>query len=230
MKTRLMVIPMLAILLTLSMTSVAYAGSSLNSSNQWKIYEQNTLPDGNLHFYPADHGATFAMPDATSASPTFVNYMLDTYTASLTESNTITATFSVVTSSPTTVFYGNPDGGNPAVSFVRLFIQANLPEDGSATCGVGHKNLYNYWWADVGSYTFVPGSATATMSVTLNPANWSGICGNPGSANPAMFDTALANIKYVGLSFGSYYFFSNGLGVDGNTGTATFQLVSYSIS
>jgi hypothetical protein len=208
-------------------TSVA-ASSALPA--HWSVYEQTTLPNGNLNFHPTAHGATFAFPDASSSSPAYVNYLLGEYTTSLTESNTVSATFTITTSSLTTAFLGNPDGGNPANSFVRLFIQANLPEDGSATCGVGHKNVLNYWWADVNSYTFIPGSASVTMTVSLDPANWSGICGNQASANTAGFDLALANIKYVGLSFGSNSFFSNGLGVDGGTGTATFQLTSFTIA
>jgi hypothetical protein len=156
--------------------------------------------------------------------------MLDTADVGLTESNMITASINVVTSSATTAFLGNPDGGNPSVAYVRLFIQANLPDDGSATCVGGNKNVLNYWWADVSSYTFTPGGGTYTMSATLDPANWSGICGNPASGNTAGFDQALAEIHLVGLSFGSGYFFANGLGVDGTTGTATFQLLSYNVS
>jgi len=227
-KEKVAVLSSLALIALLSFTTTSYAASALPA--QWSAYGQNTLPNGHLNFHPFDHGTTFAFPDATSSSPAYVNYLLGEYTASLTESNTISATFTITTSLPTTSFLGNPDGGNPAISFVRLFIQANLPEDGSASCVGGHKNVNNYWWADVSAYTFAPGSATVTMTVNLNNVNWSGICGNPASSNPAGFDLALANIKYVGISFGSGYFFSNGLGVDGTTGTATFTLTSFAIS
>ncbi|HKT21779.1 MAG TPA: hypothetical protein VJR06_04040 [Nitrososphaerales archaeon] len=223
-----------SVLALLPLTGVAFAGSSTNSPSQWAIYEQTTLPNGGMNFSPAGHGMSFSMPDATSSSPAFVNYMLDTYTANLSEGNTITATFAVTTSSSSTAFLGDTFGGfNQATpAFVRLFIQANLPNDGSATCGVGRANVDNFWWADVSSYTFANGGSggTVTMSVSLNSANWSGICGNPASADQSGFDLALANIKYVGLSFGSGYFFASGVGVDGTTGTATFTLTSYTIS
>jgi hypothetical protein len=223
----------ISVLAVLPLTGVAFAGSSTSSPTQWAIYEQTTLPNGDLNFYPAAHGSTFSMPDATSSSPTFVNYMLDTYTASLTEENTITATFTVTTSSGTTAFLGDTFGGSNLATpaFVRLFIQANLPNDGSATC-VGRANVDNYWWADVDSYTFTNGGSggTVTMTASLNSANWSGICGNPASSDVQGFDAALANIKYVGLSFGSGYFYASGVGVDGTTGTATFSLTGYSIS
>ncbi len=59
--------------------------------SQWAVYEQTTLPNAYLNLYPVDHATTvstgdeeFQMPDATSSSPTFVNYFLDTFTISLT--------------------------------------------------------------------------------------------------------------------------------------------------
>jgi hypothetical protein len=244
-KTRLIFLTtLLAMVVLLSSAGIAFADSPSQPQmvgSQWAVYEQATLANGNLNFYPAAHadtistgGVQFSMPDATASSPTYVNYLLDTFTTSLTESNTITATISVVPSSGTTAFLGDTFGGiNSATpAFVRLFIQANLPNDGSASCVGGNSNVDNYWWADVSSYTFVTGGSggTITLTASLNNANWSGICGNPASSNPTGFDSAIANIKYVGLSFGSGYFFASGVGVDGTTGTAAFQLISYVIS
>ena len=234
---KLMVLSTLAAVMLLSFTGVSFASSSLNSSTQWAVYGESTQPNGNLNFHPIAHGMSFAMPDGTASSPTFVNYMLDTYTASLTESNAITATFAV-TASAGAVIMGNPlwttEYGSPTTpAFVRLFVQSNLPNDGSATCVPGNDNEGNYWWADAASYTFAPGAGstvTVTLSAALSPSGWSGICGNAASANQAGFDNSIASIKYVGLSFGSGYFFASGVGVDGSTGTATFQLISYNIS
>jgi len=226
----------------LSLTGLTYADDLATVGSQWAVYMQNTLPNGNLHFYPAAHATTipgggvqFDMPDATDPSPTFVNYMLDTYTVALSESSTIAVTINVVASAAGTAFLGDTFGGSnpsPPPPSVRLFIQANLPSDGSAFCVGGNKNLNNYWWADINFYDFVAGGSGGpqTFVVSLDHANWSGICGNPASADKAAFDLAIANIKYVGLSFGSGYFFANGVGVDGNTGTATFQLLSYTIT
>ncbi len=242
-KTKLILFTTLLVMVVLlSSTVVTYADAPSQPvmvGSQWAVYEQATLPNGGLNFYPAAHATTiptgveFSMPDATAISPAYVNYLLDTFTTSLTESNTITATINVVATSGTPAFLGDTFGGfNLATpAFVRLFIQANLPNDGSANCGVGRANVNNYWWADVSSYTFVTGGSggAITLTASLSSANWSGICGNPASSSPA-FDTALSNIKYVGLSFGSGSFFASGVGVDGATGTATFQLLSYTIS
>jgi hypothetical protein len=173
--------------------------------------------------------------------------LLDTYTVSLTTTNTITATFTIaVTPSDGNTlvsFYGNPDGGNPSYSAVRLFIQANLPNDHSSKCTAygngngltGTKNTNNYWWADDAQYTFNPVSPTAgTVTLTAPLGSpWSDICGNSnfGLTGPTTgFLSALSHIKYVGLSFGSGSFYSNGLGVDGTTGTATFTLTSFTIT
>ena len=223
----------------LSMTGVAFAsGTNLAAKgSQWAIYEENTLPNGDLHFYPAAHGTLFPMPDATASSPTFVNYMLDTYNVALSESNTITATFTVAASSGAVIMgdplwttqYGSPV--NPA--FVRLFIQSNLPSDGTASCVPGNDNEGNYWWADAASYTFATGtgnSVTVTLTAPLSASGWSGICGNAASFNQAGFDNSLAHVHLVGLSFGSGSFFASGVGVNGQTGTATFQLTSYTIN
>lgn len=236
MMKKLTVLSTLALLSLLPLTGVAFAGSSTSSPTQWAVYGETTQPNGDLNFHPIAHGMSFAMPDATASSPAFVNYMLDTYTANLTESNTISATFTVDASAGAvlmgdplwTTIYGSPT--TPA--FVRLFFQANLPNDGSAVCVSGNNNNGNYWWADVQSYTFEAGTGSTvsvTMTASLNAANWSGICGNGASSTPA-FDNALANVKYVGISFGSGYFFASGVGVDGTTGSATFSLVSYIVS
>jgi hypothetical protein len=221
----------------LAPASAAPSSQPILKGSQWAVYEQRTLPNGNLLFYPThadtiSGGVQFQFPDATASAPAYVNYMLDTYTTSLTELSTISATIRVSASSGAVVFAGNPDGGNPSNTFVRLFIQANLPSDGTASCVGGNKNVNNYWWADVSSYTFVTGGSggVITLTASLNNANWSGICGNPASSNSPAFDVALANIKYVGLSFGSGSFFANGVGVDGTTGSAVLILTDYTIS
>lgn len=233
----------LAIVGLLLSSGVAYAHSPAQPrmvGSQWAVYEQSTLPNGNLLFSPThadtidSGGVQFEMPDATAASPAWANYMLDTFKTSLTETNSITAVINVVASSPAALFAGDTFGGQNLAqpAFVRLFIQSNLPSDGSATCVGGNKNVDNYWWADTSSYTFTPGSSpgSVTLSASLDPAGWSSICGQSGSFDVAGFDSAISDVHIVGLSFGSGYFFASGVGVDGTTGTATFQLLSYTIS
>lgn len=206
----------------------------------WTIYEQTTLPNGNLNFYPAGHGTMFVMPDATSTSPTYLNYVMRNQIASLAETNTFAATFTLTATLGSPSFLGDTFGGlNLATpAYVRLFFQSNLPATIPTTSncvGPGH-NDNNYWWADAASYTFpsapssLSGSLTVSLSAQLSPSAWSNICGGVGDANVAAFDSALGNITQVGLSFGSGYFFASGVGVDGSTGSVTFQLTSFTIS
>ncbi len=214
--------------------------------SQWKVYEQTTLPNGALNFYPAAHATTmmggggveFLMPDALPAPATYVNYLMDNFRANLTESDTITAMIDVAASSSSVIYVGNPDGECPGSSLtlcpgaVRLFIQSNLPASSTpATCVGPGYNKDNYWWSNPIDYPFAPGSSPGevTLSVPLNPDDWSNLCGEAGSLDPADFDAAIGSIKHVGLSFGSGFFFSNGLGVDGSTGNAIFELISYGL-
>jgi len=105
-------------------------------------------------------------------------------------------------------------------------------------------NEFDYWWSNtpVAATTTTPGShyqfspmgggsnGPIMLQVSLNPMNWSDLCGHFGIDYPAAFMASISNIKNLGVSFGSGFFFENGVGVDGTTGTATFQLTSYTIS
>lgn len=248
MRNTLNIIGISAIIATL-LVGIGYASSIVQPKmvgSQWAVYEEPTLPNGNLNYYPGAHamtnangGVQFAMPMASSTNPVFVNYMLDTYTASLNESSVITASIAVDAPSGTT-FMGNPlwtsDYGSPVVpTTVRLFIQSNLPNTNSATC-TGGGNAYNYWWAHgTGAYTFTSGSQSQVLSASLNPADWSDICGTTANSSPAAqaaFDDAIAHVKYVGLSFGSGYFFASGIGVNAIPagGSANFVLNGYQVN
>jgi len=235
-----------------------YGDTSLPmTGSQWAILE---LSDGKLLTTHADTvpgGVEFLFPDATAAPPGFANLMTDSFTASLMTSNTLTATIEVI-ASPSTMWVGNPNGDCPASSptncpgSVRLYFASNLPQAGMSSClGLNGnsqhavvKNEFNFWWSNtpvpatlftMGSYyQFSPtgggSDGTITLQVSLNPMNWSDLCGHYGTLDPASFMASIANIKYLGVSFGSGFFFENGVGVDGTTGSATFELTSYTVS
>lgn len=242
----------LAVGAVLAILVVSFGMVSATSSNQpemvgsqWAVYGETTLPNGGLDFHPIAHATTistggveFNMPDSNASEPTFVNYLLNTYTASLTESNTISATITIDATSSSTTFWGNSlwlteYGSSVTPVTVRLFIQANLPNNDTTILGHYGDN-YNYWWSDSAYISFSSGSTTSvTISAILNPADWSSINGLAGDYNTsvnAAFDQALANIKYVGISFGSGYFYASGVGVNYNTGTAVFELTDYTVT
>lgn len=257
------IIPIVAILAVTSLLLVpvvtVYADTSLPmTGSQWSILE---LLDSKIKMSHADTiptgGVQLLFPDATATPAGFVNLLTNGFTASLTTSNTLTATIQVVTSLPSTMFVGNPDGGCPGLGgtncpgTVRLYFASNLPQAGMSSClgtngNSSHQivaNEFDYWWSHGvqattlnpgGFYQFSPigggSNGIITLQVSLDPLNWSDLCGTPGSAAPTTFMASISNIKDVGLSFGSGFFFENGVGVDGNTGSATFQLTSYTIT
>jgi len=237
-----------------------YADTSLQmTGSQWAILEllgsklktshANTVPTG---------GVDFLFPDATATPAGYANLLTNGFTASLTTSNTLTAVIQVSTSASTTMFVGNPNGGCPArppntcPGTVRLYFTSNLPQAGMSSClGLNGNsqhaivaNEFDYWWSNtpVRAMTDIPGSyyqfsptgggsnGPITLQVSLDPMNWSDLCGHFGTMDPAAFMASISNIKNLGVSFGSGDFFENGVGVRGTTGTATFQLTSYTIS
>ncbi len=234
-----------------------YADTSLPmTGSQWAILEllgskiktshANTIPTG---------GVEFLFPDATATPAGYANLLTNGFTASLTTSNTLKAVIQVFTSPSTTMFMGNPNGGCPARTScpgtVRLYFTSNLPQAGMSSClGLNGNsqhavvaNEFDYWWSNtpVQAMTSIPGSyyqfsptgggsnGPITLQVSLDPMNWSDLCGHFGIDHLAAFMASISNIKNLGVSFGSGDFFENGVGVKGTTGTATFQLTSYTI-
>ena len=257
------IIPMIAIIAVTSLLLIpvvtVYASTSLPmTGSQWAILELSgsKLTTSHADTIPADGGVEFLLPDAAGTPAGYVNLLANGFTASLTTSDTLTATIQIVTSLATTMFVGNPDGGCPALGgtncpgTVRLYFASNLPQAGMSSC-LGNNgnsnhpivaNEFDYWWSHGvqatflnpgGYYQFSPtggSNGVITLQVSLDPLNWSDLCGTPGNLAAASFIASLANIKNVGLSFGSGFFFENGVGVDGTTGSATFQLTTYTIS
>ena len=256
------IIPIIAILAVISLMLIpiatVYADTSLPmTGSQWSILELSDSKILTTHADTVPSGVEFVFPDATASPPGFANLMTDTFTASLTTSNTLTTTIQVITSSSTTEFVGNPDGSCPVSApnncpgSVRLYFASNLPQAGMSSClgfngNSNHpvvKNEFDFWWSNTpvqatllksGSYyqfQQTGGSGgTITLQVSLDPLNWSDLCGHAGTFDLAAFMASISNIKNVGLSFGSGFFFENGVGVNGATGTATFELTSYTIT
>jgi len=235
---------------------VAASASTINMvGSQWTVYDligsqvqsshTTTVPTG---------GVEFPFPNATGTPPGYTLELLDSYRTSLTTSNTLTAKINVVVTSGNPVFQGNPSGGCPDSSpslcpgAVRLFFESNLPQAASVfpnSCTATNTNEYSFWWSNTpvaatqatpGSYyQFTTGGTIlpVTLEVKLDPRNWSDECGTFGNQSYAAtqeFLAAIAKIQFIGVSFGSGYFFANGVGVDYTTGTANFQLINYSTS
>ncbi len=227
--------------------------------SQWTVYDLFVSSTGSQveasHTTTVSTGGVeFPFPDSSSTPAGFTLELLDSFRTSLTSSNTLTAMIKVVQTSGSPVFQGNPSGGCPSSSpslcpgAVRLFFEANLAQAASVfpnSCVGKSFNEYNFWWSNtpVAATVATPGSyyqltaggsgGTVKLQVQLDPANWSDLCGTRGNQSFAAtqeFLAAIAKIQFLGLSFGSGYFFANGVGVNYTTGTANFQLISYSTS
>ena len=184
------------------------------TGSQWSILELLGSKIKTTHATTISTGGVeFLFPVATATPPGYANLMTNGFTASLTTIDTLTAVIQVFTSTSTTMFVGNPNGHCSAASpnycpgAVRLYFTSNLPQAGMSSClGLNGNSQHSV------------------------VANWSDLCGHYGTMDPAAFMASISNIKNLGVSFGSGFFFENGVGVDGTTGTATFQLTSYTIS
>jgi len=244
MKIRLTILSTLAILAVLSSTmAYAFSGPISLTDPNWTVSSRFTTNGSQTTKTSAPDIQTaallqFAFPNAGSsaANPTYAAFLLDKISLSLTSTQTITATFSVPATSGT-LFVGNPNGyACGTATSVRLFFQSTGTGNPSGLTSTTFET--HYWWsnptdASTGSYSFTTGgtTGTVTLSVPLQGSDWSDFYGHFGTGTYGPnFNAALSAIKYIGLSFGSGCFFANGVGVDYATGSANFQLMSYTIS
>jgi hypothetical protein len=133
-------------------------------------------------------------------------------------SKTVTATVQTTGVSVPVSYRGQPDACGGASS-VRLYFE---------TSNAGGFNETNYWWANdpegLGSVSLdTLNNNPTTLTVSLNPSNWTDWNGHRGSdlAYQAGFQKAVGNVTGIGLSFGGGCFFENGVGTNG---TGSFQL------
>jgi hypothetical protein len=138
---------------------------------------------------------------------------------------TVTATFGITAPAATTfVGYDNCAGGLPPT--VRFYFHTT----GSSTFGTDDSN---FWWSNPVSislaHLFALGPNGTTLSVSLDPANWSdraGGFGNADAAHLAAFTASASNVTEIGLSFGSGCWFAFGDG--SNPAGALFNLMKFS--
>jgi hypothetical protein len=132
---------------------------------------------------------------------------------------TLVVTLSVATSGPVIFNSLDTQSANCTLpSAVRPFLWANENGDGA----------YDRWWSNPRSFTLAAG--TATLTVPLQPANWSSVFGVFGDVNPSTrfhFEKALLNVTRLGLTFGGGCSFGHGINIRG--GSAMFSLTDYRI-
>ena len=230
------------------------------TGSQWAILELSDSKIKTTHADTISSGVQFLFPDATGTPPGFVNLLTNGFTTSLATSNILTANLTVVAAAGTMWVgnpdgqCAGAGAGSNCPGAVRLYFASNLPQAGMDSClgfngNSGNMivaNEFDYWWSNpivpVSAQHGIPGSyyqfstlgggsnGVVTLKVSLDPMNWTDLCGHRGTLDLGAFTASISNIKDLGLSFGSGFFFENGVGVNGSTGSATFQLNSYTIS
>ncbi len=206
-------------------------------TSDWAITGSSSVklsnaPDGSLQFmFPtlASDGRTFQT----------ANYLTSNYHTPLTNATQLVITISItITGMPVWHWETQPNNNcDPAVQYctpdsLRPIINGN-----------GDR-----WWSDNVTYDLTTAPGMQTLTVPLDPWQWSGVygtraatCSVQGPGNTAdcqaaggtvTIDSAwvatLSTPIYVGLTCGGGYFFSHGCYQTG--GTAQFQLHGYSVN
>src|SRR2546423_2645160 len=132
-----------------------------------------------------------------------------------------------VSVSPDTVFtyYGEGTPSNPCgrPANVRLYFQTDTG---------GKFEETDYWWSnpvsvDLDTLKGMGNNGQFPLSAPLDPSQWSDYNGHFGS-DPnytAAFNSAVADVQLIGVSFGGGCFFENGVGV--SQGGGTFRLMDF---
>jgi hypothetical protein len=180
---------------------------SLNPQN-WYIYYSSGMPPNPA---PDSAGAwSFEFPSAGTGG--HVNYVQTPFTATSTPS-TVTITFKVESDSP---IYDVIDPTDIPPATVRLFFEQQ------------NDNLTNAngrWWYDEIIYNLgSQDNQTLSVTVPLTSDQWTNV---DGQQDPQAFAAALANIGWVGMTFGGQYFAGHGVAL--SNGSSKFILISYSV-
>jgi hypothetical protein len=125
----------------------------------------------------------------------------------------VTITFKIESDSPQYVVVDSTD--IPPATFRLFFEQQNDQL----------TNANGRWWFDQIIYNLgSQDNQTITVTVPLAPNQWTNV---EGEQDPQAFASALANIGWVGITFGGQYFAGHGVAL--SSGSAKFILISYSV-
>lgn len=186
----------------------AYAGVPLDTS--WDIRYSVDMPD---HPPLATDGQWFfRFPEGYAAH---VNYVTRD-SGPVTQAETVTMVFRVDYDSATVFHFTQecPDSVTPAS--VYLMLQRR---------GDDMQSQDGRWWS--GQTPVEQNGTTVTISVPLQAAYWTNVEGVSGSARADGFNSALANLGHIGMTFSGGCTAGHGLSVTG--GKARFTLVSYAV-
>jgi len=219
-----------------------WAESNTDASGNYISPDQNTSVTGNALVAPIPTDANQATPDndvvnyvrtrtdLTGASTQYNGTLL----GNLSGQASLTATFSLNESalganSPFTsadfVGEGAPPTSPIPIPSLRLVFTGSTAQTANGDAGASP----NEWWSTAGvEGTAMLNGQDVTLTVNFDAADWSNYYGHNGTESPAFttdFENALSSVEYLGISFGSGDFFSDGFAFD-TGGTASLDLSS----
>jgi hypothetical protein len=183
---------------------------------QWKVYNVEPATSSYWDINKAQIvGTTVQFPIQqfiTQDTGSFAVYLLNNYNVSMTTSQTIAAN---VSWTPAGTYETRSTACAATPGYVRLEFQ-------DVTSGPYNPN--DYWWST--TYLDLNAGTSGSLSVSLDPANWTNLDGQTGTGNVG-FTKAMKNVKLIGLSFGSSCRYASGVALVGATGT--FTLTSFTV-
>lgn len=178
---------------------------SLNPQN-WYIYYSSGMPPNPS----ADSAGVWSFEFPTNSVG--VHYVQTPFSATTTPT-IVSITFKVQSESPQYVVI-DPTDIPPAT--VRLFFE----QQNDNLASPNGRWWYNQIIYNLGSQD----NQTLTVTVPFAADQWTNV---NGDQNPQAFAAALANIGWVGMTFGGQYFAGHGVAI--SSGSAKFILINYSV-
>jgi hypothetical protein len=207
------------------------------SASTWTLY--SWANNGNYNpssaFGQLGDISTFSFPEAKRKNPfpAFLTTTVDTNMLGDLTGQTITATLNLaVTGNPVFAYGGHTPWSSwntcPVPANTRLYFSTN-PAAYDLQDATIHQD--DYWWSSgpTASVTISPVTGMVTLSDTFDPSHWSNAQGVSAVNHLAEFQSAVANVRQIGVAFGGGCFFDVGIAVLPNTGTAIFHLISYDV-
>lgn len=129
--------------------------------------------------------------------------------------HSVTITFKVESTDPV---YACDDTTDPGPATVHLFFEQQNDGDLNAPDG--------RWWAASSEYTLgSQDGQTISYTIPFTPGYWSNVEGQQGIEYPQAFAASLANIGWVGMTFGGQNEYGHGVHL--TSGSAKYILINY---
>lgn len=184
----------------------------------WDINKAEALSTGGVEF-PFQTSTTSGNWDGTGW---FTVYLKTNYNRDLT-GKTITANVNVFATTGTQFWTRSTlsvSGCTSQPAYVRLEFQSAM----------GNYDASDYWWStnSLNLSTLATSGTATSLSASTDGANWTNLNGQSGITDSAGFAAALRSVKEIGLAYGSSCRYASGVNV--SDGTASFQLLSYTVT